>query len=100
MRCTIAILLVSSLAFADPPADPPQSVHLEPGQPAPFAGRLLSSEAFVASEKACADDHAFRASAMSDGAIRMSPIAIVVIVAGSLAVGAAVAAGVVVAVKR
>lgn len=104
MRAAVALLLASSLAFAEPPADAPvldlaeRSVHLEAGQPAPFPGRLLSDAEHVASEKLCADDHATVKAAQSK--VLLSPIAVVAIIAGAVAVGAAVSAGVAVAVRR
>ena len=103
MRTFLACLLASSLAFADPPADAPldlpgRSVRLEPGQPAPFAGQLLSDEEHIASEKVAASDAAFRKA--TAGKAMLSPYAVVAIVAGALAVGAAVGVAVAVAVRR
>jgi len=97
----LSILLISSLAFADPPADAPlRSVHLDTGEVAPFSGRLLSDVEHMESEAICADDHAFRKEATAGGKMLLSPIAVVALVAGSLALGAAVSAGVVLAVKK
>lgn len=99
MKTALAVLLASSLAFADPPADAPmrdlpgRSVHLDAGQPAPFAGRLLSDDEHTKSEAAAADDFAFRKKATSGGNSVWSPYAIVAVVAGSLAVGLAAGAG-------
>lgn len=92
MKLALATLLAASLAFADPPADAPTSAHLAAGQPAPFSGRLLSDAEHVRSEKLCADDHAFRAK--TDGQVMLAPMTVVAIVAGALALGAAVSAGV------
>lgn len=103
MRAAVALLLVSSVALADPPADAPldlpgRSVRLEPGQPAPFGGRLLSDAEHVASEKVAASDAAFRKA--TAGNVMLSPYAVVAIVAGALAVGAAAGVAVAVAVRR
>lgn len=103
MRALLAVLLTSSLAFAEPPADAPlegRSVHLDAGQEAPFSGRLLSDVEHMESEAVCADDHAFRKEATSGGKVLLPPMAVVAIVASALAVGAAVSAGVVIATKR
>lgn len=101
-RLVSIFLLASSLAFAQPadaPVDlPKRSVRLDTGQAAPFSGRLLSDEEHTASEAKCADDHAFRAKAM--GGVLLPPAALVAVVLGALALGAAVSAGVAVAVKR
>lgn len=92
MRAALAVLLASSLAFADPPADAPRGlVELQPGQPAPVKLSCLPDAEFIASEAAAADDHAFRKKA-EGGGIRLSPYAVVAIVAGALALGAAVGA--------
>jgi hypothetical protein len=103
MRTILAVLLSSSLAFAEPPSDAPladRSVHLDAGEQAPFSGRLLSDVEHIESERICADDHQFRKEATSGGKLLISPIAIVAIVVGCLALGAAVATGVTLAVKR
>lgn len=106
MKITILLFLLPALAFADPPTDAPlselpgRSVRLEPGQPAPFAGQLLSDEEHVASEKVCADDHAFRHEALGGSKLLLTPLQLVAIVAGAVAVGAAVSAGVIVATRR
>lgn len=105
MRTVLVVLLVSSLAYGEPPADAPvdlpdRSARLVAGQVAPFSGRLLSDVEHMESEALCADDHAFRKEASAGGKLLLSPIAVVAIVAGALAVGAAVSAGVAVAAKR
>jgi hypothetical protein len=102
MKLLSLLTLFATAAYAaDPPADAPlagRSVHVEIGEPVPFAGRLLSDAEHVKSEAQCQDDHAFRKA--TEGQVLLSPIALVAIVAGALAVGAAVSAGVAVAVKR
>lgn len=101
MKPALAILLASSLAFAEPPPDAPlRSVHLDAGQVVPFSGRLLSDLEHVESEAVCADDHAFRKEATSGGKLLLSPMAVVAIVAGALAVGAAMAVGVTLATRK
>jgi len=102
----MSILLISSLAFADPPKDAPlsdlpgRSVRLAAGQEAPFSGRLLSDVEHMESEAVCADDHAFRKEATAGGKLLLSSVAVVALVAGALALGAATAVGVTLAVKR
>lgn len=104
MRAVAAVLLAASVALAEPPGDAPladlpgRSVHLATGQPAPFSGRLLADAEHVASEWVAADDHAFRK--QTEGKLMLSPVALVAIVAGALAVGAGVAAGVAIATRR
>jgi hypothetical protein len=97
---SLLVLFATAAYAADPPADSPMSVHLAPGQPAPGSGRWLADDEAVKSEAQCQDDHAFRQSSTAGGKVLLSPIALVAIVAGALAVGAAVSAGVAVAVKR
>jgi hypothetical protein len=96
-------LLIAALLAAEPPADAPldlpgRSVRLVAGQPAPFPGRLLSDAEHIKSEAACADDHAKLAKA--EKSLLVSPLGIVALVVGGLAVGAAVGAGVAIATRR
>jgi hypothetical protein len=99
MKLIALLTLFATAAYAaDPPADSPTSVHLAPGQPAPGSGRWLADAEAVKSEQQCQDDHAFRKA--TDGQVLLSSIALVAIVAGALAVGAAVSAGVAVAARR
>lgn len=95
---SIFLLFAVPAYAADPPADAPTSVHLEPAQPAPFACRCLADAEHVKSEAQCRDDHDFRLKAVEG--IRLEPIALVGIIAGVAAVFAAIGAGVAVAVKR
>lgn len=94
MRLAALLTLFATAAYAaDPPADTPVSAHLEPGQPSPGSGRWLADAEAVKSEQQCQDDHAFRAKAESGGGIRLSPYAVVAIVAGAVASGFAIGAG-------
>lgn len=105
MRTILVAVLTSAVAFAESPKDAPladlpgRSVRLAAGQAAPFPGRLLADAEHRASEAVCADDHAFRERATKDDALRLTPLAVVAIVAGALAVGAATATAVVLVVR-
>jgi hypothetical protein len=105
MRTVIALLLCSSVALADPPGDTPladvpdTSVRLVLGQPAPFAGRLLSPEENVRRAKKLADCEATLADA-EQGVLLPKPAVAVLISGAAAAIIASVVLGVALAAKK
>jgi len=107
MKTAIALLLLSSVAFADPPTDsstvendspvlapdlPGVSVRLRPGEPAPYDGRLVALDENVRRGKALVDCRA-ELEAGKQNAWLSKPVLITLIV-GSVVLGAAAGAGV------
>jgi hypothetical protein len=111
MRTMLAVMLVSSLAFADPPADsvaadaptvdydaPGRSLTVEPGTIVPFAGVCLDSQEAISRERS-----RVRALNELDAAreyVWVSTPVLIGVLVGVLAVGAVAGAGVAIAVKR
>jgi hypothetical protein len=112
MKTTVALLLVSSLAFADPPAAtvtdsvtventdsptiapdlPGVSVRLRAGETAPYDGRLIALDENLRRGKALVDCRA-ELEAGKENAWVSKPVLIGLII-GSVALGAAAGAGV------
>lgn len=103
---TLALMLFVALpAYAAddaPLADVPgASVHLTTGQPAPFAGRLVSDDEHVKREKVNERNATFYADVITGDALVVSkPVFYVVIGGAAAAVVAAVALGVAFAAKK
>lgn len=95
MRLILVALLSSSLAFAQAPDAP---VLLKAGEPAPYSGRLLPEAENVRRTAKCAEWEATTKKA--EESVLLKPIHVVAIVAGAIAVGAAVGVGATLAVKR
>jgi hypothetical protein len=109
MKTFVAMLLVSSLAFADPPTEsltierdtdspvlapdvPGVSVRLRPGEQAPFDGRLLGLDENLRRGREAVDCKAELASAKEN--VWTSKATLVVVIVGAVALGAAAGAGV------
>ena len=98
MKTVLAALLSASLALgAEPPADAPlDSVHLEAGQPAPFAGRLVATAEFIVREQQAREDHEIALAVKPGSGVAILPawsvvaIAVAGAVLGGLGVGLAV----------
>jgi hypothetical protein len=84
------LLIVAMPALADPPGDAPladvpdTSVRLVMGQPAPFAGRLLSPEENVRRAKKQSDCEATVADAEANGVLLPKP-AVAALISGAAA---------------
>lgn len=105
MRTALAVLLVSSVAIADPPTDTPViedlpgvSVRLRPGEPAPFQGQLLSEDEQLRRGRRLAAAEATLAKAEQSQLLPLP--ALIGIIAASVALGAAVGVGVALVAQR
>lgn len=104
MRTFVAVLLCSSLAFAEAPDAPiiedipGSTVRLRTGEPAPFDGQLLSFDEQVRRGKRLATAEAELEAAHAS--VLVSKPVLVALILGSIAAGAAIATGVTLAVKR
>lgn len=97
MKPAIAALLVSSLAFAEPPADAPldepgRALILEQGEFAPYRGVLLDEQEAVRRERARV--RAEVALETAQQGVLLPRGALIAIIAGCAAASAAIAAGV------
>jgi hypothetical protein len=92
MKTAICLLLISTLAWADPPADAPlaegRSIPVAAGELAPFAGQLIEPSEMVRRERINERNAAELAKLKADkGAAIVSAPVLVAIVLGTLAVG-------------
>jgi hypothetical protein len=110
MKTFVAVLLVSSLAWADPPVDtdtptlapdaPGVSVRLRAGETAPFDGRLLSLDENLRRGKSAATCTATLADAEANGVLLPKPAVATLISAAAAAVIASISLGIYVAAKK
>ena len=106
MRTALAILLASSIAFAEEPLDSPTlapdlpgvSVRLRPGEAAPFDGRLVALDENLRRGQSLVECRAELASA-KENAWLPKPVLIAVVI-GGVVLGAAAGAAVTYAATR